>query len=101
MYIHEDERRKLAEITGDFKALKLLSAKEDCVVGDHYHKNKDEKFILLRGAGKYQINQEIGELRLGEVYVCERGTYHKFALEKGALLLGTASELYDPNDEHR
>ncbi len=43
--IHEDERR----ILEDWPEAKFITAKKDCVLGDHYHKIKTEKFILVKG----------------------------------------------------
>ena len=54
MFKHEDTRRTLIEwASGDFKIAKAVTAKTDCVVGDHYHRNKDEHFLLLSGVAAW------------------------------------------------
>lgn len=99
---HEDDRRIIYDwCQGDFKSAKALITKKICTVGDHHHLNKDEYFFLLQG--------KIFEMKLGEeikkdieapFYIeVKRGTYHRFLLEEGSILLGTATELFDEKDE--
>jgi len=102
MYKHEDNRRVIYDwAEGSFKSCKAVIIKEEIAVGDHYHKLKDEEFLLLEG--------EFLLLQLGDqvkknikaphkVYV-PKGVYHKFICSKGSILLGTATELFDINDE--
>lgn len=102
MFVHEDERRKLIEWgKGDWKVQKVVIAKANCDVGDHHHANKDEHFMLL--SGRAQIAVVGDDMRMfvtapHEWYV-PRGTYHRFVLDEGSILLGTASEEFDPADE--
>lgn len=116
MFTHEDNRRTLIEwATGEFKVAKVLIAKEDCVVGDHWHRNKDETFYLLMGGGLITLGDitstcgswvgfplkegvPIGGNILPEIHV-PRGTYHRFELTKGSILLGVGTEAFDPKDE--
>lgn len=103
MFIHEDNRRKLVEwAQGNFKVSKVLYAKEDCVVGDHHHLKKDETFLLVAGSGNFQVGG-LFYLRVGSevvhvIYV-PRGTYHRFELKAGSILIGVATEEFDPTDE--
>lgn len=99
---HEDDRRVLFDwASGDFKSAKAVIIKKRIAVGDHYHKNKDEEFLLLTGEF---IELIVGDLKLFNVkapyYVSvKRGTYHRFVCEENSILLGTATELFDINDE--
>lgn len=100
MFIHEDDRRKLIEWSGGAIS-KALIAKQDCYVGDHYHRNKEERFLLLSGTA---LDVIIGEDCLGmadgpEEFTVPANTYHRFHLQKGSILLGVCSEEFDPNDE--
>lgn len=100
MFIHEDERRKLIEWAGG-KVSKALIAKDGCVVGDHYHQKKEERFLLLTGKAKRIV---IGDWTVRGVlppaeFIVPPNTYHLFELEAGSILLGTASEEFDPADE--
>lgn len=102
MYKHEDERRILVEVIADspLRSVKVLTAKEGCIVGNHYHNFKDELFYLISGAGRYEIGDEEGILQAGEDYACPRGIKHTFWLDEGSILLGVASEPFDGNDEN-
>ncbi len=100
MFKHEDERRTLYEFgTAGIAAVKVLTVKDGCTVGDHYHEKKDEKFVLAAGKGDCQIGIDWHDMEIGKVYECPRGTYHRFDLEPGSVLIGTASESFDPMDE--
>lgn len=99
---HEDSRRQIFDwANGEFKSAKALIAKTDCAVGDHFHREKEEQFFLLKGKMK---EMQVGTTLLLNVeaphYVfVPRNTYHRFVLEEGSILLGTASELFNPEDE--
>lgn len=99
---HEDERRIIYDwAQGDFKSAKAVIVKKEIAVGEHYHRNKDEEFFLLQGRFK---ELQVGNLLLFNVdapyYVSvPRLTYHRFVCEKGSVLLGVATELFDENDE--
>jgi quercetin dioxygenase-like cupin family protein len=101
--INKDERRLLIDWAGgsDIRAVKAVEILEEAVVGDHYHRYKDEMFLLLKG--KF-IHLEVGALLLFNVEAPYRIfvpklTYHKFICEKGSILLGVATKEFDPNDE--
>lgn len=102
MFVHEDSRRKLIEwASGSFQVAKALVAKCCCSVGDHYHRHKDESFLLLSGRASVII---VGDKEWRDVsapFACEvpRNTYHRFDLEAGSVLLGTGTEAFDPMDE--
>lgn len=99
--IHEDNRRKLIEVISDeaIRSVKIIEAKYDCIVGDHYHKNKDENFYLISGGGTVTIGDFMSPMTVGRLYAVPRGTYHKFELRENSMMLGTASEPFDENDE--
>jgi len=99
---HEDNRRILFDwATGDFKSIKTVYIKEPINIGDHYHKNKDEHFMLV--CGKFlELQLEEGTLyNLEAPYIVkvERGTYHRFICEPGSILICGATETFDKNDE--
>ncbi len=103
MFKHEDNRRILIEwATGSFKECKVAIMKQDGVLGDHWHANKDEQFLLLQGrASKIVIGNRTwtAEPACSEVFFVPRNTYHAFHLDRGSVLLGAATELYDKDDE--
>jgi quercetin dioxygenase-like cupin family protein len=102
MFVHEDGRRKLVEFAqGEFHCCKALIAKEGCVVGQHYHRNKDEAFLLLTGrASRVVVGPSLWEdVAAPFVWQVPRGEYHAFYLDPGSVLVGTATEAFDPEDE--
>ena len=102
MHVHEDDRRLLIEwANGEFKCAKVVTAKVDCVVGDHHHRHKDERFLLLSGrASVVKIGGEVyTDVKAPQVFDVPRGRYHSFALDAGSVLLGVATAEFDPADE--
>lgn len=100
---HEDNRRIIYDWTpsGVYKSNKVVYVKEPVAIGDHYHKEKDEHFFLAHG--KF-LEMQLGDgvlYNLEAPYVVNvpRGTYHRFVCEPGSILIGVATELFDPNDE--
>lgn len=103
MFKHEDNRRVLLDwANGKFETCKALIAKDGCVVGDHHHLHKDESFLLIHGkASLVQIGATLEfDVLPPAVWHVPRGTYHKFTLRPGSILIGTATAPFDPTDEH-
>lgn len=98
--MHEDERRTLYEIPGG-AVCKAIIAKEGCALGNHWHAKKTESFLLLTG---WANEVTIGDLVTYNIpapceWVVPPGTFHVFDLKPGSILIGTASEPFDPEDE--
>ena len=99
MFTHEDDRRLLIEWAGG-KVSKALLSKGNCVVGDHYHRNKEERFLLLKGSAKIVIGDAVDDTVFAPFeFTIPPNTYHKFSLTRGSILLGVCSEEFDPEDE--
>lgn len=107
MYKHEDDRRSLIEWGtegGPWRVAKVVEAKCDCKVGDHLHRAKDEHFLLLRGRLVAKIagaDYEYQEFEAPAEIAVPRDTMHTFWLDEGSILLGLASEPFDPADDHK
>lgn len=97
--VSSDNRRDLYELGtgGTWKVCKILVAKEYCSVGNHYHKNKDELFLVLSGVLTYNDM----DFFANETIFIERGTPHTFFLNEGCRLLCLASKEHDPNDDFK
>lgn len=100
--IHEDERR----ILEDWPEAKIITAKKDCELGNHYHKIKTERFILVSGYGRMYLNKNDSgykqeEMIIGKLYTIVPETKHTFFLDKGAVLVGLCSHPFDPEDDYR
>jgi len=101
--VSEDARRKLSEFGegGNWKVCKVLEAKTDCWVGNHYHKLKDEMFLLIEGSGTFVLEQQTRVEQAPFSLFVKRGQYHAFNLKKGSVLIGLATELHDPKDDYQ
>lgn len=99
--IHEDERRTLE----DWPEAKIITAKQDCELGNHYHKLKTEKFVLVSGDCSMMIHTVIGNvsknMKKGELYTVNPLTPHTFKLTKGSVLIGLCSHVFDPEDDFK
>jgi mannose-6-phosphate isomerase-like protein (cupin superfamily) len=101
--VSEDDRRKLSEFGngGNWKVCKVLEMKEDSWIGNNYHKEKDEMFLLLKGSGSFTIGDQMSVQFAPYSVLVPRHTYHAFRLSKDSVLLCLASELHDPNDDYK
>lgn len=95
--IHEDNRR----ILEDWPEAKIITAKEDCTLGGHYHKIKTEKFILTSGHAVMRYHAEVFEMKIGELYTVEPTRIHSFDIKKGSVLIGLCSHPFDPTDDYK
>jgi len=95
---HEDQRRRLHS----FPEAKLLEIKEDCVIGDHYHKIKTEKFILCEGEAELIIRDgQTTDMKIGKIYTVLTNQHHTFKVKAGSVLVGLNSMPYDPKDDYK
>ena len=99
---HEDDRRILYDwANGAFKSAKSYNNKKTISVGGHFHsKTKTKNFFIKREILKIKVGEIEDENILAPAYISvPRGTFHEFLCEEGSILLGTATELFDINDE--
>lgn len=101
--VHEDNRRSIFEFGayGNWKVCKYLEIKEDCIIGDHYHRGKDECFLLSKGEANIILGSETSKVVAPMVINVSRNTYHLFDIRKGSILICLASEEHTPNDDHK
>lgn len=99
---HEDERRTLVEYIHDlpFRTSKVLFVKQDSVLGNHYHKLKDDIFFLVKGSGTYTIDGHEEIFSQGDCIFVKAGMRHSFKLFNGSILLESSTLPYDKGDEH-
>lgn len=94
--IHEDERR----ILESWPEAKVITAKQDCVLGGHYHKIKTEMFILTSGWAILRFIFSEHVMEVGKIYRIEPKTLHSFEIGEGSVLIGLCSHPYDPTDDY-
>lgn len=101
--VSEDERRKLSEFGngGTWKVCKVLEFKKDSWVGAHFHKKKDEMFLLLEGSGTFVVEENTSIQHAPFSVLVSAGQYHAFKLEKGSVLICLASQEHDPKDDYK
>lgn len=101
MNLHEDDRRVLLD-WGDSETgtSKLIQAKQDCVLGHHYHKIKTERFLLVRGSCVSEINDFKEHMQYYKPINVLPGEIHNFRLTKGSILLCLCSHSYNPKDDY-
>lgn len=95
--IHEDERRTLES----WAEAKVITSKQHCVLGDHYHKLKTEKFILSYGEASAVLDGEDKPMEIGKIITVIPGVVHSFILKKDSVLIGLCSHPYDPTDDYK
>lgn len=104
IYEHENDKRILIEWIENtpFCSTKAIIAKTDSPIGGHYHKEKNEIFLLLKGKAKRVIigKTEQRDVKAPHLWECPKGTYHLFELKKKSILLGAADKPFDSEDEH-
>lgn len=95
--IHEDDRRVLE----DWPEAKIITAKKDCVLGNHYHKIKTERFVLTSGWAIISRGDQVEEMKIGKLYEVTPGVMHSFHLSKDSVMIGLCSHVFDPNDDYK
>jgi mannose-6-phosphate isomerase-like protein (cupin superfamily) len=93
--IHEDERR----ILEDWPEAKIITSKKPCRLGDHYHKIKTEKFILVEGQADIILDGIATSMGHGIIYTVRPEVRHTFLLH--GVLIGLCSHVYDPTDDYK
>lgn len=95
---HEDDRR----ILESWPEAKIITAKEICVLGEHHHEIKTEKFVLISGNVIMTIANEMPiYLEVGKIYTVYPNQRHKFDMSKGAIMIGLCSHPYDSTDDYK
>lgn len=102
IFKHEDDRRLLVEYVHDIptRNIKVLYIKQDSVLGKHYHKLKDDIFYLIKGSGKYILDEIEENFVEGDSFYVPRGVTHTLKMKAGSIIIESSSEPYEKGDEH-
>lgn len=100
---HVDHRRILTEWVKDFhvRNCKVIETLEDCELGNHYHKEKDELFYLFKGSGVVELDGKAEPLEEGDTVFVGRETKHTFKLKKDSILLEAGTKPFDKSDDYK
>jgi oxalate decarboxylase/phosphoglucose isomerase-like protein (cupin superfamily) len=100
---NKNERRLLYDWDINFssKSIKLIFLKSGYIVGNHYHKNKDEIFILINGSiNKLHLNKKIySNVKSPTAWLVKRGVFHKYFCKEKATIVCLASETFNHDDD--
>lgn len=108
--VHEDERRIISEFNsprGGF-SVQFFRIKTESPLGNHYHKEKYEVFVITKGGGKLftkNINQK-GEARKtaleeGSIVKIHPFLAHCFILKTGSEMICYSSAPFDEKDVNK
>ncbi len=108
---HEDDRRILIEYIKNIpmKRSKVLIVKKKSVLGKHYHNLSDSVFYILKGKGICTLKSAHSPtasvsrewLFEGDCIFVPRGVIHRFELWPDTVMLESATEPYNGDDEIR
>ena len=96
MSYHSDDRRTLE----DWPEAKVLTIKKDCMLGNHFHKIKTEKFLLLSGEIHMIVDGVTEKMQPSTLYTVLPGQAHSFMCKSGSVLIGLCSHVYDKSDDY-
>jgi mannose-6-phosphate isomerase-like protein (cupin superfamily) len=84
-----------------FRSAKAAIVKSQQAIGGHYHRKKDEVFLLLSGrAVKVVLGNDVSmNVNAPFRWAVPAGVWHEFTLEPESVLLGVATQPFDPEDE--
>lgn len=103
--VSEDNRRKLFEFgEGNvWKIAKYIEIKENCEVGNHLHRKKDELFLIQKGEVSCSMQvmgvQIEGNVTAPDTIYVPRNSFHAFHCKAGTIMICLATELHDDNDD--
>lgn len=103
MSFHNNDVRILTEFGAGkiWKVAKVIKMHEDGILGNHYHKEKDECFVLVYGNGNISVCGKKQKMILLKEYFVKKGNMHSFELKKGSVLVGLCSEVFNPDDDYK
>lgn len=106
---NKDDRGALEGLInfGEWKEINMVTSVENCIRGNHYHRNTKELFIILDGSIRV-IVQKVENQKLtgqaeekivneGDVFIVEPFTNHTFYILKSARWINVLSEPIDKN----
>lgn len=103
MTLNEDSRRLLFEWNDDLdiKTCKIVKAKTNCELGNHYHKQKTERFMLLHGSAKFKLNEsEWVQMIPFKPLTVKPNVMHSFNLTEGSILACLVDKEYNSKDDY-
>lgn len=111
--VHERPDRRIYEYSGVEGSIQFTEVLELTVLGNHYHKNKDENFEILAGGGVLCLqvifsptnkamlpHMHVVLMKPGFKYRVAPWEAHALVLEPGTELVCRSDKPWDPADKH-
>ncbi len=106
--VHIDVRRVIFECNLPTASIQQFLINQAIPLGNHFHKKKQEIFLITEGSGKFaylpltpegepQGEQLTIEIEKGLVIQIQPFTAHAFRLEAGSTMVCFSSEPFDPD----
>ena len=93
---HEDSRRTLIQLlTASIKQVNLYEAKKGAILGNHYHKETDEYFFLIRGEVLYNEQRVV---KAGDLFVVYPQENHVLECLTDVKLMSFLSKAYSEKE---
>lgn len=102
--VSKDARRTIHEYNDPAQDLsvQLFEIERPIPLGNHYHKEKDETFVITAGGGfvRLQGKDVCSDLRLqqGSVVMVPAGVTHTFVLREGSTMICFSSKAFNAKD---
>ncbi len=105
-FIHEDQRRKIEEYNSEEEdfSIQAFAVFEEIPLGNHYHAQKTEIFIIIKGEGEFVYlpspfgDKEVCHVEAGSVIKVGPLEPHRFILKPGSKMTCFSSNAFDKED---
>jgi quercetin dioxygenase-like cupin family protein len=110
-HAHTDNRRTILECNLPTSSIQYFTITSTLPLGNHFHKERQETFVILKGRGKcvwlslngegrpLSSEQVTADVREGSVIQILPFTAHAFSLEPGSIMLCFSSIRFDLDDQ--
>lgn len=104
-FTRQDQRGSLVQLaTGNWKQVNVLFIKRDETFGGHYHKVKEELFVVMRGDVGVQVTKDkrgrVYHYHAGDSFVIEAGDVHTILAYEDSQLIELLTEVYSKDDTY-
>ena len=87
-------------INNNLYCMKELHVKADCTCSLHYHKVKDETFVMKHGRILLLHNSKLSIFKPGEIVRVKPGEHHKFHACEDSMMIEVSTH-HDDRDSYR
>lgn len=104
-FVRQDERGSLVQLaTGLWKQINVLFIKRDNTFGGHFHKEKTELFVVMKGEIQVQITKKkrgrVYHFKAGDSFIIEPLDKHTILAVEDSQMVELITEEYDIGDTY-